>query len=180
MERVNGIIKHKLYLEYIQRIKAWEQDRIFCKHDMVHFLDVCRLAQIDWLELQLRTMEEKSYEISGNLSGAADKIIVNKELIYAAGLLHDIGRWQEYESGIRHEIAGSKLAYDILQDTGFDEKETAEIMLAISNHRNKEIKDEVSLSGFLYRADKKSRACFSCEAEGECDWSALKKNMVIK
>ena len=180
MERVNRIIKQKLYLEYVQRIKTWERDRIFCKHDMSHFLDVCRLAEIEWMELRLQAMGEKVCEVSDNPADAGDKKQVDRELIYAAGLLHDIGRWQEYESGIRHEIAGSKLAYEILQETGFGEKETEEIVLAILNHRNSDVKDEVSLSGLLYRADKKSRACFCCEAEGECEWSALKKNLVIK
>ena len=165
MERVNRILKHKLYREYSDRIKTWEQDRIFCKHDMIHFLDVCRLMEIEWLELQLRSLEVG---------------MIDKEIIYATGLLHDIGRWQEYESGIRHEIAGSKLAYEILQDTGFHIKETEEILLAISNHRNSGVKEEISLSGLLYRADKKSRACFCCEAEPECDWSVVKKNMVIR
>ena len=101
------------------------------------------------------------------------------ETIETAGLLHDIGRWQEYEQGIRHEIAGSILAPAILKDCGFTESETKEIVLAVSNHRNSEIKEELSLSGYLYRADKKSRPCFLCEAEKECDWSREKKNLRI-
>ena len=183
MERVNRILKHKLYLEYIQRIKTWEQDRIFCKHDMVHFLDVCRLAEIEWLELRLQEIEEKQRGNSNALYSKrmdAKCSLVSRELIYAAGLLHDIGRWQEYENGIRHEMASSKLAYEILEESGFGEEEIKEIILAISNHRNSVIKEEYSLSGFLYRADKKCRACFCCEAEGECDWSVLKKNLVLK
>ena len=132
---------------------------IFCKHDMVHFLDVCRLAEIEWLQLH-------SCEIE-------------KELIYAAGLLHDIGRWQEYENGIRHEMASGQLAPEILEDCGFHTEETEEIIKAIKNHRNSSIKEENSLSGLLYRADKKSRACFCCKAEAECDWPAEKKNLVL-
>ena len=164
MERVNRILKHKLYREYSDRIKTWEQDRIFCKHDMIHFLDVCRLMEIEWLELQLRSLEVG---------------MIDKEIIYATGLLHDIGRWQEYENGIRHEISSGQLAPEILKDCGFGETETAEIIKAIENHRNSTVKEEISLSGFLYRADKKSRACFSCKAEPECDWSVEKKNLVL-
>ena len=41
------------------------------------------------------------------------------------------------------------------------------------------IKDENSLSGWIYQADKKSRACFACEAEKMCDWSSSKKNMKL-
>ena len=32
----------------------------------------------------------------------------------------------------------------------------------------------------IYRADKKSRNCFSCKAEPECYWSSAKKNMTIQ
>ena len=172
MERINRIIKHKLYLEYIEKIKFYEKDRIFCKHDTVHFLDVCRLAEIDWLKQQISGADFEDFQ---NLK----KSDLSRELIYAAGLLHDIGRWQEYEQGIRHEIASSILAPAILKDCGFSESETKEIVLAISNHRNKEIKEESSLSGYLYRADKKSRPCFLCDAEEECDWPAEKKNLKI-
>lgn len=182
MNRINKIIKNKRYLEYVQRIKIHEKDRIFCKHDMVHFLDVCRLAEIEWLELKVQVLEEKQQAEKERLLLVNDAEFegINKEMIYAASLLHDVGRWQEYENGIRHETASSKLAYDILRETGFSDNETEEIVLAISNHRNSNIKEEISLSGFLYRADKKSRACFCCEAEPQCSWSVLKKNLELK
>ena len=179
MERINRIIKHKLYLEYIEKIKSYEKDRIFCKHDTVHFLDVCRLAEIDWLKQQrtgISPDDSRGFEKSDFGKGRMADV---RELIYAAGLLHDIGRWQEYEQGIRHEIASSILAPSILRDCGFTESETKEIVLAVSNHRNSEIKEELSLSGYLYRADKKSRPCYLCEAEKECDWSVEKKNLRI-
>ena len=179
MERINRIIKHELYLEYVQRIKVYEKDRIFCKHDMVHFLDVCRLAEIDWVNHRIWEIE-KEYETFPKLSEARVALSqINRELIYAAGLLHDIGRWQEYEDGVRHEIASCNLATEILEDAGFGKEEIEEIVSAISNHRNSAIKDELSLSGFLYRADKMSRPCYVCEAEKQCDWSALKKNLKL-
>ena len=71
---------------------------------------------------------------------------LNRELIYAAGLLHDIGRWQEYEEGIRHEIASADLASRILCECGYNEQEIEEIRRAILNHRNSSIKDENSLT----------------------------------
>lgn len=180
MEKINRILKQEIYQEYVQRIKVHEKDRIFCKHDMIHFLDVCRLAEIDWLNRRIYEIE-KEYETFPKLSEARESLRkINRELIYAAGLLHDIGRWQEYEEGIRHEVASSKLAPEILRAAGFEEVEIEDIVLAISNHRNKEIRDELSLSGFLYRADKMSRPCYVCEAESECDWSVLKKNLEIK
>ena len=110
MERINKILKQELYQDYVQRIKLHEKDRIFCKHDMIHFLDVCRLAEIDWLNHRIFEIE-KEYETFPKLSEVRERLSkLNRELIYAAGLLHDIGRWQEYEEGIPHEIASSKLA----------------------------------------------------------------------
>ena len=96
-----------------------------------------------------------------------------------AALLHDIGRWQEYENGVRHELASAQLAPNILEECGFSEDEIEKIVYAIMNHRNKEIAEDISLAGFIYRADKKSRPCYFCEAESECDWSVTKKNLEI-
>ena len=173
MDRLNQIIKHPLYVECLEKIKKQETERIFCKHDMAHFLDVCRIAENLWLKeclLSQSSDEDKKSEICSDQT---------KEYIYAVGVLHDIGRWQEYEDGIRHEIASAKLANRILQDCGYHTKEIEEIQRAILNHRNSSIKDEKSSSGWIYQADKKSRACFSCEAEKFCDWSSSKKNMKL-
>ena len=172
MERVNQIINHTLYKKYLAEIKKLEQNRIFCRHDMSHFLDVCRIAEIEWLNYRL--LNEKDVT-----DGCHKQYDVMRRLIYATGLLHDIGRWQEYESGISHEVASSALAGPILEECGFEEEDIEAILTAIGNHRNKAVKDENNLSGFTYRADKKSRACFACEAEAECDWSKDKKNMKV-
>ena len=173
MDRINKIINHQLYKEYLNRIKKYEKDRVFCKHDMSHFLDVCRIAENLWLNIRITKLEEynKSEDFSQNSS--------YRELIYAVGLLHDIGRWQEYENGVSHEIASSKIAPQILEQCGFKEDEIQEIVSAILNHRNKDVKEQSDLSGLIYRADKKSRACFACEAEALCDWSKEKKNLIL-
>ncbi len=55
-----------------------EEGRRFCHHDMGHFLDVARLAMI--------------FNLQQGLS-------VSKEMIYAAALLHDIGRWNSMRTG---------------------------------------------------------------------------------
>ena len=173
MDRLNQIINHPLYVEYLYKIKMHETERIFCKHDMEHFLDVCRIAENLWLKYCLSMQGLGDAKLDSILS---EKM---KEYIYAAGLLHDIGRWQEYEGGIRHEVASAKLAGPILVDCGFDEKESEEILLAVLNHRNSNVKEENTLSGWIYQADKKSRSCFACEAEKLCDWSKNKKNLKI-
>ena len=158
MDRVNCIWKHKDYKSYYEQIEECEKDRIFCHHDMVHFVDVARIGWIISLE---------------------ENINVDKELLYAAALLHDIGRHLQYTQNIPHEIASGQLAPDILADCGFNAAEIDIVLDAIVNHRNKNIRDERSLRGVLYRADKMSRACAFCKAEPECDWSDEKKNMGI-
>ena len=178
MNRINKIIKNELYLEFIDKIKEYEKNRIFCKHDSVHFMDVCRLAEIDWLNYSLKEMSD-SHE-AGLVRDKTALKYITREMLYACGLLHDIGRWQEYENGLPHEIASANLAPDILTDSGFNDEEVKRVTEAIRNHRNKEVAEDISLSGFLYRADKKSRPCYLCEAESECNWSINKKNMEIK
>ena len=173
MDRLNQVIKHPLYMECLEKIKKHEVERIFCKHDMGHFLDVCRIAENLWLRSCLKaqaSVEDNGKEIYTEQT---------REQIYATGILHDIGRWQEYEDGIRHEIASADLANHILYECGYNDQEIDEIRRAILNHRNSAIKDENSLSGWIYQADKKSRACFACEAEKMCDWSKAKKNMKL-
>lgn len=158
MERVNQIIAHPKYREYRDRIDAHERERRFCRHDLAHFLDVARIAEIMNLKERLRIGEEQ---------------------IYAAALLHDIGRFVEYEGGASHEIASALLAPEILSDCGFSEAEQEEILAAIAGHRNRKIAEEASLRGVLYRADKKSRSCFGCREEASCNWSREKKNMEL-
>ena len=158
MNRVNLILSNSKYQEYIDKIKQAEVGRIFCLHNMSHFMDVARIAySINW---------EEGLEIS-------------KELIYTTALLHDIGRFKQYEDRTPHELASAELAPEILAETGFEEQEQEEILKAIREHRNKEIAKEKSLAGIIYRADKLSRPCFACEAEKQCDWKKSKKNMKI-
>ena len=42
MDRVNAILKHKTYRKYYDQIEKIEKDRIFCRHQMPHLLDVAR------------------------------------------------------------------------------------------------------------------------------------------
>lgn len=159
MERVNKILHHKRYQEYLDRNRTAEEGRRFCRHDMGHFLDVARLALIFDLEQEMS---------------------IPKEMIYAAALLHDIGRWKQYEDGTPHEKVSALLAAEILSDCGFAKEEAEQILSAIRNHRNAAIKEERTLDGILYRADKRSRSCFGCEAEPECDWKGDKKNLTLQ
>ncbi len=158
MDRINRILSHETYQKYLARNEQAEMERRFCRHNMGHFLDVARLAVI------LNVTESYGVE---------------KEQIYAAALLHDIGRWMQYEEGIPHEQASFQLAPEILEDCGFEETERKVILQAIGDHRNMAVKEEKTLSGLLYRADKYSRPCFACPVEQACDWKQGKKNKML-
>ena len=159
LERVNAICRHPLWRDSVRQIAHLERDRQFCRHDLVHFLDVARLAYIENLERGLG---------------------VDKELIYAAALLHDIGRHLQYTRNIPHDQASAQLAEVILADCGFSQAERAAVEDAILQHRGQQDRQREGLAGLLYGADKASRACLFCPAEPECNWSPEKKNMRIK
>ena len=95
MERANRICSHPLWKWHIEQLREAERERIFCRHGIEHLLDVARIAYIENLE--------QGYGIS-------------QEIIYAAALLHDIGRFLQYSQGIPHEIAGAQIAPEILAD----------------------------------------------------------------
>lgn len=155
MNKVNEIINNKLFIDKIQKLKLIEKDRIFCKHGIEHLLDVARIAYIKNLE------EKLGYE---------------KEVIYGAALLHDLGRVSEYEENIPHHVGGISIAKEILHETSYTDIEIDLILKAIGNHRNK---NADGLSEILYLSDKKSRNCFLCESQKECNWSTEKRNKNI-
>ena len=157
MDRVNQIWKHPLYQTELHKLQLLEADREFCRHTPEHFLDVARLAYI-------RALEE-NYSVS-------------KELIYCTALLHDIGRARQYEDGTPHDEAGAVIAEQILKELGFSPEEIQAIVSAIRGHRAET--NQTILGQLIYRADKKSRNCFSYKAEPECYWSSAKKNMTIQ
>jgi uncharacterized protein len=159
MEKANAILQHPFYIECLEKITEYEKDRIFCGHDMTHFLDVARLAYLFSLEEDLG---------------------IEKEHIYAAALLHDIGRHVQYRDNTPHQKAGVPIADNILIDCGFQEDERRMILTAIIRHRDSTVQGEKNLAGLIYRADKMSRSCFGCPAESQCNWSPEKKNMVLK
>lgn len=157
-DKINAILQNENYKIYLAKNEEKEKTREFCHHDLQHFLDVARIAYIINLEKSIN---------------------IHKDIIYAAALLHDIGRWMQYEKGIPHEKASAELAADILKACGFNENEIKEIIAAILMHR-KVSTDEKSLSYLIYRSDKLSRGCFNCKALSECNWSEEKKNHNIK
>lgn len=161
MERVNWILKHPLYISSYSHLEELEKDRIFCCHQMPHLLDVARIAYIHNLEEDLG---------------------IDKSVIYAAALLHDIGKSRQYKENIPHEIASEAIAQEILsampESLAFSSDEQQMLLSAIRNHRKK-VSDAAILDKLLYESDKASRNCFCCPASKECNWSEEKKNKEI-
>lgn len=157
MDRVTNIFEHPLYQQEFRALQAAEQDRPFCNHTLEHFLDVALLAYIMNLEQALG---------------------LDKSVIYAAALLHDIGRNKQLTEGTPHDEASAELAGRILPDCDFSAEETEAIQAAILAHRG-DAKDEPTLVGLISKADKLSRNCFTCKAYDDCYWSEEKKNHKI-
>lgn len=147
MQRIINLLNNSEYNEHLNKIKSLEKDRTLCKHDLIHFLDVARIAYVLSLE--------NNYNIE-------------KELIYAAALLHDIGRWKEYMYNTDHALESAHIAEDILVEIGFNKNEIASITEAISEHRDKK-KDRSHLSYVLYQSDKSSRLCRKCNTKDSCN-----------
>jgi uncharacterized protein len=157
MIRIKNIIENKKYIKCLNKNEKREKNRIYCKHTLEHFVDTARIAYIISLEKGLN---------------------IDKELIYASALLHDIGKWKQYESGIPHEIASSGIAKTILVECNFNSEEVSLITEAIDNHRTK-VENPLDLKGILAQADKLSRNCFYCDVKEKCNWNEEKKNKSI-
>ena len=156
MDRVNQILANPQYQYYFQKIQSLEVDRKFCGHTMEHFLAVARLSFIMVCEVGLE---------------------IDKEVIYATALLHDMGRGYEGLAKDDHHEGSAIIAREILGKCGFDETEEKTIIRAIKEHRTMSDKDD--FSAIFYRADKLSRNCFACPVENECNWPDKKKNMRV-
>lgn len=187
MKRIEKIRRHPEFIRQMKKISADERNREFCGHDMQHLLDVARIG----------------YSIS--LERGLD---LDKELIYAAALLHDLGRHLQYADGIPHAVAGAKLAKRIMIDCGFSDEESKTVAAAIAGHSASETKakpatlampgkcgigdrcrerpgsdrsrDITNLGLILYIADKKSRPCYDCKARDKCNWPPDRMNMQIE
>ena len=75
MSRIDAIINHHLFISCMEKNLQKEKNREYCKHGLQHCLDVARIAYILNLE---------------------SKLGLEKEIIYAAALLHDITRSVSY------------------------------------------------------------------------------------
>ncbi len=159
MKRMEAILNHKLFQDTLHQIEEKEVHREFCRHGMPHLLDTARIAYITCLE---------------------NGLPLEKDIVYATALLHDLGRARQDEEGYDHRLGGLPIIEEILKDSGFDDSEIQEIKKAVASHGQKPQDSDQSLSAVLYRADKQSRNCFWCPAALQCYWPENQRNMSIK
>ncbi len=152
----NQILHAPAYLESMETLRRMEQDRIFCRHDLAHCLDVARLTLLLCRENGVRA---------------------EADIVYAAALLHDIGRVTEYADGTSHDEAGLSLACSVLSSLDCPPDRQAQILSLIASHREG---GGGMLEQLFSLADKRSRQCFACPARGACNWEAEKQNMNIR
>ncbi len=159
---VNSIIDNSIFRDKMDVINNYERNRRFCGHDFNHLMDVARIAWILTLENEYN---------------------LEKDVVYSAALLHDIGRAVEYEDGTPHENAGELIADEILTSAGVSEEVKERIILAIKGHNSEDKKKESGnkdeLGIVIKQADNLSRNCFICAAKDECKWPLDKKNKGI-
>lgn len=148
MARINALIEQHVYIDYMDKIIDLEKKRRYCKHGYEHGLNVARIAYAYLLE-----------KGDGRLP---------KEVVYAAALLHDIGRWVEYETGEDHAEASARLALPLLEGCGFQSEEIHVILKGIREHRRHEDTTLSPLGEAIAKADDWSRDCRQCTVQTSC------------
>lgn len=169
MKYVNKLLAHPEFVRIQDEIKNWERERIYCHHEMEHVLDVCRIAWVMYLEAHAREAME-------------DAVLQEmKERFYIAGLLHDIGRACQYETGEHHSAAGSVIAKRILAEIGYPEAWSGEAVQIVGAHhgRTEFDGDCDSIGYYIQKADHLSRNCFLCDAADSCKWKKQERNETI-
>ena len=132
MKFAEKLLKHPEFLQLQKRVQEMEQDRIYCHHELSHALDVCRMAWMMYLEDEYKThLKEYRAEIAGQYITDlqtddadhtekpylnADNMLAKKDQFYVTGLLHDIGRVAQYETGEHHSVAGVRIAEKLLTE----------------------------------------------------------------
>ncbi|MHB1652452.1 MAG: HD domain-containing protein [Desulfitobacteriaceae bacterium] len=148
MERINQVIQGKDFQQYLQKTAELEQQRLYCKHGFDHLLAVARIACVYLLE-----HGENNFE---------------KEIVYSAAILHDLGRWVEYQTGEDHAVVSARLAGPLLEENGFAPEEVRLILQAILEHRKHRDECLSPLGKALALADDWARDCWNCAGQDTC------------
>lgn len=148
MSRVNQLLEQEDFISYMEKIDESEKERLFCKHGFEHGLNVARIAYAYLLE--------------------KGELLHFKECVYAAALLHDIGRWLEYETGEDHAEVSARLALPLLEACRFSGDDIQVILKGIREHRRHPEDNLTKLGAALALADDWSRDCRRCSVQSRC------------
>jgi uncharacterized protein len=96
------------------------------------------------------------YRVLYSALDIANDYYVDKEVLIAASLLHDIGREAQFHNHkLDHAIIGSDMAYDYLQQIGWSEYKAQHVKDCISKHRYRNSNPPISIEAkILFDADK--------------------------
>lgn len=153
MDIIEKLKTHPDFITCLEEIEKFEHKRIFCKHDMPHFIEVGKIMEME------NEKEDLGY---------------SREVIWAASLLHDLGKSVQYKDETPHHIAGQEIARTILRECDYSDSDIEDICKAIKEHSGFDKK--MGLSELLRKSDKLSRRCFECKAYKDCKWPIERRN----
>jgi uncharacterized protein len=85
----------------------------------------------------------------------SEGLSVNRRVLKAAALLHDIGRPSEAQTEVSHSITSGEMGRELLAELGYSDQEIKQVISAIRTHRFSEGIRPTSLEGeILSDADK--------------------------
>ncbi|MDD6193938.1 MAG: HD domain-containing protein [Lachnospiraceae bacterium] len=161
-EQIDRLLQHPIYRARLECLQELEQDRIYCGHNLEHFMAVGRIAE---------------------QVAAANRLLLSKEVIWGAALLHDMGRVEQYQQGISHEKASEAFAREILFSLNWEASDIDVVCEAVSSHGHRQCAQDrwermselVSLTEVISFADQFSRKCYQCTVADTCKWTEEEK-----
>ena len=96
------------------------------------------------------------YRVLGTALALADsEPTVDRDILVAACLLHDVGRPEQFKTGADHALVGGDMAYDFLLTLGWVEERAEWVRQCIRSHRfRNDLPPETIEAKLLYDADK--------------------------
>lgn len=96
------------------------------------------------------------YRVLGTaLTLAKEEDEVDRDILIAACLLHDVARTEELQTGVDHALAGGDMAYAFLLSRGWASQRAQRVRQCIQSHRYRnDLHPESTEAKLLYDADK--------------------------
>lgn len=161
-EQIDRLLQHPKYRARLELLQEMEQNRIYCGHNLEHFMKVGCIAE------QVVVKNELPF---------------SEDVIFGAALLHDVGRVEQYRQGISHEKASVAFAREILFSLNWDVSDIEMVCEAIGSHSHRQCAADrwekmsalVSLAEVISFADQFSRTCYRCHVADTCKWKEEEK-----